>query len=80
MILKILYRISAFSVNPSAVTTLIATSSILQLTFTEIWLHTLLAICSFGWGAYFQNWIFALLAAVFLPTFNPENFNFLVIF
>ncbi|MBR4830444.1 MAG: GGDEF domain-containing protein [Bacilli bacterium] len=47
----------------------------LQFAFVEIWLHTLFAICSFGWGAYFQNWIFALLAAVFLPTFNPENFK-----
>lgn len=45
----------------------------LKMSFVEIWMHTLLGICSFGWEAYFQNWIFALVAASFLPTFNPED-------
>lgn len=43
----------------------------LRIAFVEIWVHTLLGICSFGWDGYFQNWIFALLAAVFLSAFNP---------
>ena len=43
----------------------------LRISFVEIWVHTLLGICSFGWDGYFQNWIFALLAAVFLSAFNP---------
>lgn len=43
----------------------------LRIAFVEIWVHTLLGICSFGWDGYFQNWIFALLAAVFLSAYNP---------
>lgn len=45
----------------------------LNICFVEIWLHTLLGIICFGWDAYYQNWIFALVVAVFLPAFNPEN-------
>ena len=43
----------------------------LRIAFVEIWVHTLLGICSFGWEGYFQNWIFALLVAVFLSAYNP---------
>lgn len=45
----------------------------LRIAFVEIWLHTLLGICSFGWDGYFQNWIFALLAAVFLSALNKTE-------
>jgi diguanylate cyclase (GGDEF)-like protein len=45
----------------------------LRVAFVEIWVHTFLGICSFGWDGYFQNWIFALLAAVFLSAYNPGN-------
>lgn len=45
----------------------------LRISFVEIWVHTFLGICSFGWDGYFQNWIFALLAAVFLSAYNPGN-------
>ena len=45
----------------------------LNMAFIEIWIHTLLAVCSFGWEACFQNWIFALVAAVFLPAFSPDK-------
>lgn len=37
---------------------------------TEIWIHMLCGTVSFGWHASFQNWIFAIIAAVFLPAFN----------
>jgi len=43
----------------------------LRISFVEIWVHTFLGICSFGWDGYFQNWIFALLVAVFLSAFKP---------
>ena len=45
----------------------------LNIAFVEIWIHMLLSFCSFGWEACFQNWIFALVAAVFLPAFSPEH-------
>lgn len=45
----------------------------LNMAFVEIWVHTLLAVCSFGWEACFQNWIFALVVAVFLPAFSPDK-------
>jgi diguanylate cyclase (GGDEF)-like protein len=47
----------------------------LRVAFFEIWVHTLLGICSFGWDGYFQNWIFALLVAVFLTAFTPDKFE-----
>ena len=50
-------------------------NAFLRVAFVEIWIHTLLGICSFGWDGYFQNWIFALLAAVFLTAFSPGNFE-----
>ncbi len=41
--------------------------------FIEIWIHMLLAMCAFGWHASFQNWIFGLVAAAFLPAFNTDT-------
>ena len=43
------------------------------LAFCEIWIHMLCAVASFGWAASFQNWSFALIAAVYLPAFNSDN-------
>ena len=40
---------------------------------TEIWIHMLCAIISFGWTPCFQNWSFALIAGYFLPAFSSEN-------
>ena len=47
----------------------------ISLSFLEIWIHMLLAICSFGWHACFQNWIFGLVAAAFLPAFNTATYR-----
>ena len=41
-------------------------------TMLEIWIHMLLAILSFGWNACFQNWTFAMLAAMFLPVYSKD--------
>ena len=43
--------------------------------YIEIWIHTLLAIGSFGWAASFQNWIFGLVAAAFLPSFRTSTYK-----
>lgn len=48
-------------------------TTFLNLAFVEIWIHILFAICSFGWEVCFQNWIFALIAAAFLPAFAPDK-------
>ncbi len=38
-----------------------------------IWTHMLLAISSFGWGASYQNWAFAIITALFLPVRGYEE-------
>lgn len=45
-------------------------TTFLNIAFIEIWIHLLFAVCSFGWEVCFQNWIFALVAAAFLPLFS----------
>ena len=41
-------------------------------TFLEIWIHMLCGMCALGWHAAYQNWVFALVLATFLPSFR-EN-------
>ena len=47
--------------------------SYVGITMLEIWVHMLLAILSFGWEASFQNWTFAMLAAMFLPVYSKDG-------
>ena len=47
----------------------------ISLTFFEIWIHMLLGLVSFGWHASFQNWIFALIVATFLPSFKSDVYK-----
>ena len=44
-------------------------------TFLEIWIHMLCGMCSFGWHAAFQNWIFALIVGTFLPSFKSDGYK-----
>lgn len=47
----------------------------ISFTFFEIWIHMLLGLVSFGWHASFQNWIFALIVATFLPSFKYDVYK-----
>ena len=47
----------------------------ISFTFFEIWIHMLLGLVSFGWHASFQNWIFALIVATFLPSFKSTVYK-----
>lgn len=47
----------------------------ISFTFFEIWIHMLLGLVSFGWHASFQNWIFALIVATFLPSFKSDVYK-----
>ena len=47
----------------------------ISFTFFEIWIHMLLGLVSFGWHSSFQNWIFALIVATFLPSFKSDVYK-----
>ena len=43
--------------------------------FLEIFLHMVLGISSYGWHASYQNWVFALIIATFLPSFKTNVYR-----
>lgn len=43
--------------------------------FLEIFIHMVLATMSYGWHASFQNWVFALIIATFLPSFKSNVYR-----
>ncbi len=45
----------------------------ITMSYLEIWIHILLAICCFGWQVCFQNWIFGLVVGAYLPSFNAPS-------
>ena len=45
------------------------------ISFLEIFIHMVLGIIAFGWQASFQNWVFALIIATFLPSFKSNVYS-----
>ena len=45
------------------------------ISFLEIFVHMILGIMSYGWYSSFQNWVFALIIATFLPSFKSNVYR-----